>query len=268
MSKICQTCGKTLDDTMRFCDGCGTPQQAAPQQSQYESSQPTQYEASQQVPAAAAPNKTGFDFHRIVERVKLFASNLVSRCKADKAFMYKCIGITAAAVVVVIVLLSLIFGGGGYTAPIDALIDVTFEGKAKKIKDLAPADYWEWYEEEYDEDIDEIIDEAEDDFDSMLDYLEEMYGDNIRVSYKVKDKKALSDRRLEGIAESLADKYDLDEDKFTAGYELELEMTIKGSEGKDEDETEVTVIKYKGKWYAVSWYKSSGDYYASFLTGF
>lgn len=254
MSKFCQNCGKALDDAMRFCDGCGAPQQAAPQQA----------------PVATTPKapKASFDFNKIIDEVKSFANGLVNRCKADKKFMYTCIGVAAAAVVVLVVLLALIFGGSSYTAPIDTLIDVSFEGKVDKIKNLAPEEYWDWYEEEYDADIDDMIEEAEDNFDDMMDYYEEQYGDNIRVSYKVDKKKELSDRKLEGIAEALADKYDIDEDKVTAGYELDVELSIKGSEDDDENETEITVIKYKGKWYAVSWYKYGDEYNASFLTDF
>jgi len=182
--------------------------------------------------------------------------------------MYTCIGIAAAAVVVLIVLLALVFGGGGMTKPIDTMIDVSFKGKVEKIKDMAPAEYWEYMEDEYDMDIDDVIDEAEEEFDDMIDSLEDEYGDNIRVSYKVEKKKKLSDKKLEGIAEALADAYDLDEGDFTEAYELDLEMTIKGSEDDDSDDNEMTVIKYKGKWYAISWYKSGSDYHASFMTGF
>lgn len=263
MSKFCQNCGKPLDDTMRFCDGCGASQQEAPQQ------EVPQQEVPQQAPVAtAAPKKEGFSFNKVVGEVKTFANGLVNRCKADKKFMYTCIGIAAAAVVVLVLLLSLVFGSGGMTKPIDTMIDVTFKGKVSKIKDLAPDDYWEWYEDEYDMDIDDIIDDAEDEFDDVIDYYEDEYGDNIRVSYKVEKKKKLSDKKLKGIAEALADRYDLDEDDFTEAYELDVEMTIKGSDDDDTDDSEMTVIKYKGKWYLITWYKSGSDYSASFTTGF
>ena len=164
--------------------------------------------------------------------------------------------------------LVLVFGGnGGMTKPIDNLIAITFKGKFEKIKDMAPAEYWEYMEDEYDLDIDEMIEEAEENADDMMDFYEEEYGDNIRVSYKITKKKELSDKKLEGIAEALADAYDLDEDKFTSAYELDVEMTIKGSEDDDEEENEMTVIKYAGKWYAITWYKSGDEYRASFMLG-
>lgn len=252
MSKFCQNCGKALDDAVRFCDGCGAPQQAAAPQ------------------AAPAAPKQDSDFKKtldkVVTEVKTFANGFVNRCKADKKFLYTCIG-AVAGVIVVIVLLSLLLGGGGMTKPIDLMIDVGFKGKVEKIKQMAPADYWEYMEDEYDMDVDDMIEEAEEGLEDTLDYLEEEYGENIRVSYKVTKKKKLSDKKLEGIAEALADAYDLDEDKFTEAYELDVEMTIKGSEDDDEDENELTVIKYKGKWYAITWYKSGDNYRANFMLG-
>lgn len=312
MSKFCNNCGKQLDDAVRFCDGCGAPQDAVPQtvapeqpvvveqpqyqppqvqqspyyqppqqyatpqQPQYAAPQQPQYAAPQQpqypVPQqprrqAPAGGKPSFDFNKLLNEVKTVCNGLINRCKVDKKFMYTCIGIAGGALLAIILLIVLL-SGGGMTQPIDTLIDVTFEGKVSKIKNLAPAEYWDYLEEEYDVEIDEIIEEAEDEFDDMMDELEDQYGKNIRVTYKVVDKKKLSDKKLEGIAEALADEYGLDEDKFTEAYDLEVEMTIKGSEDDDEDESEITVIKYKGKWYAITWYKSGSNYSASFITDF
>lgn len=275
MSKFCQNCGKALGDADRFCDGCGASQevtpvsQPAPQPVQAEAPQPVQ-----QAPVATAPEtpkapKVNIDVNKIIDQVKTFANGVVERCKADKKYLYTCAGIAGGAVLVLVLLLALVFGGnGGMTKPIDTLIDVAFKGKIEKITDLAPEEYWDYLEEEYDVDIDDILDEAEDSFDDMMDTYEDEYGDNIRVSYKVEDKKKLSDKKLEGIAEALADEYDLDEDDFTEAYELDVEMTIKGSEDDDDQNAEITVIKYKGKWYAISWYKYDGEYSASFMTDF
>lgn len=251
MSKFCQNCGKALDDAVRFCDGCGAPQQAAAPQ------------AAPAAPKQESDLKKTLD--KVVAEVKTFANGFVNRCKADKKFLYTCIG-AVAGVIVVIVLLSLLLGGGGMTKPIDTMIAIGYKGQVEKIKDLAPAEYWEYMEDEYGMDVDEVIEEAEEALEDTLESLEDEYGENVRVSYKVTKKKKLSDKKLEGIAEALADTYDLDEDKFTEAYELDVEMTIKGSEDDDENEDELTVIKYKGKWYIINWYKSGDGYRANFMT--
>lgn len=248
MSKFCQNCGKALDDAVRFCDGCGAPQQA---------------EAPQAAPAAPKQDsdlkKT---LNKAVTEVKTFANGFVNRCKADKKFLYTCLGVVAG-VIVVIVLLSFLLGGG-YKSAIDNYIAASFKGKSSAVKKMAPAEYWDYYEEKYDTDFDEYLEDYEDNIEDTIDYLKDEYGDNFKVTYKIEKEKKLSDKKLEGIAEALADKYDIDEDKVTAGYELDVEMTIKGSEDDDENETELTVIKYKGSWYLISWSKSGDNYYAYF----
>lgn len=249
MSKFCQNCGKALDDAVRFCDGCGAPQEATA------------------APATPAAPKQGFDFKatfdKVVTEVKTFAKGFVNRCKADKKFLYTVIGI-AAGVLVAIVLLSLLIGGGGYKGAIDNYIAASFKGKSSAVKKMAPAEYWEYYEEKNGEDFDEYLENYEDNIEDTIDYLKDEYGDNFKVTYKVTKEKKLSGKKLEGIAEALADKYDIDEDKVSAGYELDVEMTIKGSEDDDENEVELTVIKYKGKWYLISWSKSGDNYRAYF----
>lgn len=255
MSKICENCGKTLDDATRFCDNCGTAQNAAPQETPVQESQPT----------PAAPKKVNFDFNKIIDEVKQFANGLVNRCKADKKFMYTSIAVAAAAVVVLVLLLALVFGGNSYTSALDNYINATFNGKANAVKKMAPAEYWEYYEEENDEDFDDFLDDYKDSIEDRIEYLEDEYGKNYKVTYKIEDKKELSDKKLKGIAEALADKYDMDEDKVTAGWELEVELTIKGSEDDDDSEQKLTVIKYKGNWYMISWSKSGDNYRASFF---
>lgn len=244
MSKFCPNCGKALDDAVQFCDGCGA-QQAVPQQ----------------------PAKKSFDINKTVNEVKMVGNGIINRCKVDKPFMYKTLGVVAAVVVVLIVIIALL-AGGGYKGAINTYIDYALEGKYKKLEKLAPKDYWNYLEDEIDDfDMDDLLDEAEDFSEATVEYFEDEYGDNYKVSYKIEDKKKLSDKKLEGIAEAMADAYDLDEDKFTDGYELELEVTVKGSEDDDDDEMDLTVIKYKGKWYPISWGKYNGKYYASFMVG-
>ncbi len=301
MSQFCQNCGKPIADGMRFCESCGAPAPAAapqqpayqqpvyqaPQQPQYQQpayqqpqyQQPTYQQPAYQQPAyqqpayqqpayqqpAAQPAAKKVDVNKYVDQAKLFANGFVNRFKKDKKFQYTVIGI-AAAVVLVIVLL-IVLGGGGYKGAINRYIDVNYNGKYKQVEKLAPKEYWEWYEDQYDKDIDDVIDDREDSWEDTEDYLSDEYGDNFKVKFTEDKSKKLSDRKLEGIAEALEDKYDIDADKVTAGYEVEGELVIKGSEDDDDDDAEYTVIKYSGKWYLVSWYKDGDDYWASFVTG-
>lgn len=233
MSKFCEECGSPLEDNASFCENCGT---AVPQEPE----------------AAPAGN---------------FFTNFLNRLKSDKKFAIITGGI-AVALVLVIVLICVFAGGGkGYTKAIDNYIAVMVKGDVDKVEKLVPPEYWEYAEDEMDMDLDDFIDEYEDNIDDMMDSLEDQYGKGIKATYEVLEEKELSEKKLEGIAEALEDTYDLDAKKVTAGYELEVEMTIEGDEDDDSNETELTVIKYDGNWYLVNWGKYDGEYYAYFNLG-
>ena len=289
-----------MADDMRFCEACGAPAPAAaPQQPVYQQApqqpvyqQPVYQQAPQQpvyqqpayqqpqqpayqqggYQAAPAPTaapakpakKSNIDLNKIFDQVKIFANGVVNRCKVDKKFMISCCAI-AAAVVLVIILAIVLLGKPAYQKPIDTYISVMFKGKASKIKDLAPKEYWDYMEEEQDMDVDEFIEEFEEEYDDMQEMLEDEYGKNIRVTYKVEKTKDLSDKKVEKIAEALEEQYDIDENSVKAAKELDVEMTIKGSEDDDEDDAEFTVVKIGSKWYMINYYESGDNYRVYFL---
>ena len=230
MSKFCEECGSPMEDNASFCENCGT---AVPQE-------------------AAAPAGNVF-------------TKFVDRLKSDKKFAI-IVGGVAAALVLVIVLICVFSGGGsGYTKALDNYIDVMIKGNVKNLENLAPPQYWEYMEDENDMDMDDMMDSLEERLDDLKEYMEDEFGKNIKVTYEIRDEKELSEKKLEGIAEALEDTYDIDAKDVTAAYDLELKMTIKGSEDDDSDKTEMSVVKIDGKWYVFNWHKSGSDYYVSFL---
>ena len=237
----------------------------APQQPAYQQA-PQGYRPAPVAAPAKPANKPNIDVNQIIDKVKTFANGVVERCKTDKKFLITCCGI-AGAVLLVIILAIVLLSGGGYKAPIDNYIAVCFKGNANKIKSLAPNAYWEWYEEEYDEDVNDLIDEFKDEWDDMKDELEDEYGKNVRVTYKIEKTKDLSDKKVEKIAEALDEQYDIDEKSVKAAKELDVEMTIKGSEDDDDTDMEITVVKIGSKWYWINYYESGDEYRVYFNIG-
>lgn len=232
MSKFCEECGSPLEENASFCENCGT---AVPQE-------------------VAAPAGNVF-------------TKFVDRLKSDKKFAIIVGGIAVALVLVIVLICVFAGGGSSYSKALDNYFAVMGKGETKKIEALAPPEYWEYLEDEEDQDMDDVIDSFEDYWDEYSDYMEDEYGKNIKISYEILDEKELSEKKLEGIGEALEDTYDIDAKDVTAGYDLELEVTIKGSEDDDSEETEMSVVKINGDWYVISWYKSGSDYYAHFLVG-
>ncbi len=189
----------------------------------------------------------------------------IANITLDKKFL-PLLAIGGIVVLAILALLiSLIFGGGGYKSVVDNMIDVTYYGNAGAIEDLAPEEYWIWYEEEYDDSVDDIMEDYEDDVDDLLDELEDRYGKRILVSYDITDTKDLSDRKVEKIADSLEDRYDIDPDDISAAMELEVEIQVEGSEDDDDTDSTITVVKINGDWYPISYYMSGDGYRVSFL---
>lgn len=238
MAKFCGHCGAEMADEVKVCGACGIPFG--------EETAPAQERPIEATPAAPVEEKKRGDF------------------SLDKKFL-PVIGAAAVAFIAVIVLLISLIFSGGYKTAVDNYLDVVARGKVSKLDDLAPKAYWEWYEDEYDKDFDDIKEEYEDNVDDMLDELEDEYGKRIRVSYKVEDKDALSKKKLEKLAEALNDRYDIKESSVKKAYELELEMTIKGSEDDEDTEITLTVVKIGSEWYPISFYEYNDNYVVNFL---
>ena len=219
MSKFCRQCGAQLEDDAVKCEACGLELQQEPENNQ----QSVNAEADAQ-PQEGAPAPK-----------KLNNRNIAI--------------IAAAAVVVIIVLIVALTSGGGYKSAINNYIDVMIKGKVDKIEKLAPKEYWEYYEDTYDKDIDDVEKEAEDMVELIIDMLEDGYGKNIKVSYKVTKEDKLTESELNKIREGANSKYEITRKSITEGYEIDADMTIKGDDDEMTSEGSAVVVKINGSWY-------------------
>lgn len=154
--------------------------------------------------------------------------------------------IAAAAVILVIliVLVNLLFGGG-YKKPVDNMVKAMETGKGKYLYKAMPEFLIEYqYEDEKKSDIYDDLDES---MELITGMLEEEYGDDIKISYKIKDKDKIDKDDLEDLEDSIKDKYD-EKVRVSKGYELKVKMKIKGDDDKDEDTTTIKVYKIEGDW--------------------
>ncbi len=160
----------------------------------------------------------------------------------------KAVGILIAAVAVVLVVLIVLFNllfGGGYKKPVDNMMKAIETGKGKYLYKSMPEFLIE-YEYE-DEKKSEIYDELDESLEFITGMLEGEYGDDIKISYKVKDKEKIDKDDLEDLEDSIKDKYD-EKVKVSKGYELKIKLKIKGDDDKDENTTKIKVYKIDGDW--------------------
>lgn len=77
--------------------------------------------------------------------------------------------------------------------------------------------------------------------------LENEYGKNIKIKYKVKSKEKIDKDSLEILEKVVKSRYNK-KVKVRNGYTLEVETTLKGDKGSNTDTTKMYVYKIDGKW--------------------
>lgn len=235
--KFCNNCGQQMEDTSTFCPNCGATNEAAPA-----------------APAAKPAGNNAFmaKVQGVWAKVQNFCKNYISAAKKDK----KLIIVPAAAVVgviAVIVVLSLLLSHPykkavkGYIA-----MDASYKATEKQYMAQIPEEAWEYLEEEKKyAPADDQWDSYEKRAEKYVEALEEEYGENYKVTFKIENASKLSDKKLKDWKDYAKENWDVSKKDVKAGYKLKLEVTIKGSEDKDSDTIKLVVIKYKGDWYVV-----------------
>lgn len=222
MSKFCNNCGSQLEDQSTFCPNCGTPCATAPQQ-------------------AADPVSDA------VNKVTDFGKGYVEKAKADK----KLIIIPVVAIVAVIAIIVLLCSLPGVKTPIDTMYKITY-GKASKadVKAMYPKQVWEYLAETEDKDADDYWDEYKDGKDDLVDMVEDRYGKNFKVSFKVKDKDKVKGDKLTAIKDLLNTMFGIKKSSIKEVWKVDIEGEIKGKEDDDEIERDdILIVKIGGKFY-------------------
>lgn len=92
--------------------------------------------------------------------------------------------------------------------------------------------------------------ELEDSFNEMVNNYKSTCGDDYKFSYKIADKKDLDEQGLQE-AEELLSTFGTAA-KVTEGYELQVEVTVKGKKDTVKKDLNVSVGKIDNKWYIIN----------------
>lgn len=250
MSKFCTTCGATLEDNATFCTNCGTPQDAAPQQNSAPSSNAT---PASNAAEAVKNTFSGVSFSSVKDSLTMDNIKNITKKPNKNTIIGLCV--IAVVVIAVIVLLCVLLLGGGYKKPIDNMIKAYETGEGKYIKAT--------YTEEMLEDVEDTVDKSKkyDDVDDYFDAkaealkesMEKRFGEDFKIKYSVKKKKALTNKQLKSLKEDYEEDYELDKATVSDGYKLTLSVTWKGEDDEAEDDSrDITVAKVNGTWTVVS----------------
>ncbi len=222
MAKFCNYCGTQLEDSATFCANCGAQLEAAKTSTastpQSKSTSSVQLEVPVSGDSFFAKNKN-----------KLIGG-----------------GIAIVAVIIIISVASSIVSGFGYKGPIKNYFKAIEKEKGKYMVKAMP-DFLIDIEEPDDDDIEKLDKIMEDLKEAMTDSV----GKNPSITYEILDKIEINEETLEDMTDSINEKYKkkLDDDiEVTAGYEVLLKLTAKGSRDKMETYTSMEVYKIDGDW--------------------
>lgn len=230
MSKFCSNCGKQLDDNAVFCNNCGT-KLGQPAQQQY--SQPVDMSSYGFVNNGATAVKKGSK------------KTLVIVC----AF----VAVLIAAVVILLVLVR----GKGYEKPFDKMVKGVEKCDAKSLISMYIPDEFsdailndeDLSEKLYGADYDEYCEKMGEQFQEEL---EDRYGKNVKVSYKIINKEKLEKDELEDAQDQLDKNLDgikIDyKPKVKEGYKVKVKISYKGDDNKATDTQSVCVFKVNNDW--------------------
>lgn len=235
MSKFCPNCGAALDDIAVFCGSCGTKLDApaAPQQ-------PVCGQPVYEQPISQPPKKT------------------------KKGLVVAIIAIIAALGIVAFLYFGGVFGSG-YDKALDTYLKARMMYQCDDADDLMPDEAWDTFEEENYMDSDDFEEYLDVQREYQVEELEYEYGSNLKFSYKVTKEKAISDGNLKKIGKALAEDYGIKARSVQKGYDLKIDVTLKGSEDSETSEFECAVVQIDGDWYVIGWEAEGGDVYASFM---
>lgn len=224
MSKFCEFCGAQMEDNASVCPGCNAT--------------PSGANATVNTTEVNNASVTGNveNNNANIGTVESAVSSTATASTPNKNKIVPMIIAGFAALVFLTIVVSVL--GSGYKKPLDNFVKGFNKEDAKYLVKVYP----EIYVEEY---LDE--DKLEESLEDVLEELEDKYGKNIKLKYKVTDKEKVDKDDLEDLEEDYEDRLD-ETIKISKGYELEVDVTVKGKKKERTKEMDIVVLKMDGEW--------------------
>lgn len=240
MSKFCTNCGTALDDNTAFCTSCG----------------------------AAVVNEAP-----VVPETPAAPANPIKKFLNKKMLIIG--GAIVAAIIAVVGIIHVVNAvrDKNLATPEAAVKNYValLNGKVEAYQKTAPEAYWEYLADKSGCDsVEDYFENKEDYIEDHLDGLEDVYGDDYKVTYKIKKEEDVDDDMMEEIVKAL-EMYDIDEDSIEDAKQLKIKLTIDGEDDKESNTNKIYVLKIDGAWYFAQVYENlsiDGGVYVTFGPSF
>ena len=135
-----------------------------------------------------------------------------------------------------------------YEQPIENYFKAMEKGDGKLLKKCMGSAYIKYMEESFSNDEEFDIDEyIDNNAKSLKKNAENKYGENIKITYSIKDKQRFDDDDIDEWEKEVKNMYD-EKVEITSGYDLEIKAKIKGDDDSEEDEMSAVVANVDGSW--------------------
>lgn len=164
------------------------------------------------------------------------------------------VGGGVALIAVIVVCLLLFLNRSTYETPLKTMVSALNKGDVMKVIEVLPLKpiIEDGGMSEYllGMNYDDLVNLYEDQFeDSFVDDMKDEYGRDFKIDYKIYEAEKLSKDDLTDLNSDYAYSFGTDDDFISEAMELDVDMSIEGSEGSDVENTTIVVIKIGGKWY-------------------
>lgn len=153
----------------------------------------------------------------------------------------------------VLVMLTFASCGASYEAPLKNYFSaIQNENPEKMYKATFDPFYAEYILDQRDlddDETDELVDECKDMVKETYDSLEDKYGKNIKITYKVENVRKFKKADVTYLGQYLEDEYDYDAKKVKDVVVLTVKSRVIGDEDNEAETSDVVLIKVSGKWY-------------------
>ena len=155
------------------------------------------------------------------------------------------VGCAVVVIAVIAVIANVIGGGSGYKSTLNTMVKAIKNNDSTTIVSISSSISEDIYKsEDYDKMIDRFLDNKLDSYEDRID------GAVKKITYEIKDKSEVTDRKLEKYKDKLSDDYNLDTNGITKMIKIDkLKLTVKGRKKSSSDSIEgLYLIKENGKW--------------------
>ena len=238
MIRYCKKCGSLLDDNATVCDFCGAKLELP-------KTEPTPTTTTE--PHAEIPAETPAPKKKWTKKQWLIFGSIV------------------LGVIAVIVAAYLLF--------FDPSIAVrryseVLNGKYNQLESLAPKEYWTTSAQNADaQSVEAYIDLKVESLRETMNHYHDndngTYGKLKSMSHEVIDTTKVPADELDGIKETLSEKYDIDSWRVGSAYNLFVKVTYHGSYWDYVTPGYITSIQIDGEWYLITYHPRTEEYYGT-----